>query len=124
MSFDPSPYIDYYRARNARERARTRKRAEAARAEAGRLAAAIASDDPSVRAVILFGSLAEGEPSHEGFDIDLAIVGGDVLRAMALTEESTFRVDLVDLDRVPDGVRSRILERGMVMSGARPSLRA
>ncbi len=117
MSFDPSPYIDYYRTRNERERIRTRRLAEDARKEAARLAAAIATGDRLVRAVFLFGSLAEGEPSHESFDIDLAMVGGDVLRAMALTEASPFRVDLADFERLPLGVRKRILERGVVLAG-------
>ncbi len=122
MSFDPAPYIEYHRRRNEHERARARVLAGAARAEAARLAAVIASDDPSVRAVILFGSLAEGEPTHTSFDVDLALVGGDVLRAMALTEESKFHVDVADFGRLPASVRTRILARGVVLSGVKPSL--
>ena len=94
-----------------------RTRADAARIEAQRLALAIHKADPRVRAVILFGSLAEGGPRQLDFDIDLALDGGDVDRALDLTESSPFEVDVVRLDLVPEHVRARIRARGVILSG-------
>jgi predicted nucleotidyltransferase len=67
--------------------------AEAARVEAARVARIISDSDAAVRRVILFGSLAKGMPRSEGFDIDLA-----------------------DLRLVPEHVRDRILDEGIVLS--------
>ncbi len=116
MSFDPRPYIDGILRANSRERREIARRAKAARAEARRLARLIARSDESVRAVYLFGSLAAGEPNRLEFDIDLAVQGGDIYRAMERVEDSQFDVDLVDLDRVPDHVRQAIVERGAVLA--------
>ena len=80
--------------------------------EADQIAAAIAAADPGVRAVYLFGSLAVGDPSHRGFDIDLAIEGGDVYTAEAVAESASFPVDVVSLERLPATVRKRIRETG------------
>ena len=113
MIFDPSPYIAGHRAANAAELAAIKKRAARAAQEARLLAERILAHDPAVEAVILFGSLAEGEPSHLDFDIDLALVGGDTYRAMEVTEESDFRVDVVSFALLPEHVRMRVKEKGM-----------
>jgi predicted nucleotidyltransferase len=93
MTFDPEPYAAHYREANEAEAARISIRAEAARVEAARVARIISDSDAAVRRVILFGSLAKGMPRSEGFDIDLA-----------------------DLRLVPEHVRARILDEGIVLS--------
>jgi predicted nucleotidyltransferase len=116
MSFDPRPIAAHYRARNEAELQAIRKRADAARKEARRIALRIRRADPGVRAVILFGSLAEEGPRRLDFDIDLALDGGDVYRALDSTEDSPFEVDVVRLDRLPEHVRERIRARGIFLS--------
>jgi len=117
MSFDPRPFVEHYRAENEAERRATRDRAAAALEEARRLAKRMLQEDSGVRAVILFGSLAEEGPRRKDFDIDLALDGGDLYRALDAAEDSAFDVDVVRLDRVPEHVRARIEARGIVLSG-------
>jgi len=116
MSFDPRPIAAYYRARNEAELRAIHKRAEAARKEAHRIALSIRQADPKVRAVILFGSLAEEGPRRLDFDIDLALDGGDVYKALDSTEGSQFEVDVVQLDRLPEHISERIRKRGVFLS--------
>ena len=116
MSFDPRPIAAHYRARNEAELQAIRERADAARKEAHRIALRIRQADPGVRAVILFGSLAEDGPRRLDFDIDLALDGGDVYKALDSTESSPFEVDVVRLDRLPEYVRERIRARGVFLS--------
>ncbi len=115
MPFDPERYAAGLREANRRERERIGERATQAREEAARLARAITDADPEVQAVYLFGSLAEGDPRHLDFDIDLAIDGGDVYAAEAVTEQSAYAVDVVALDRVPAHVRERVEQHGRVL---------
>jgi predicted nucleotidyltransferase len=121
MSFDPRPFADHYRAENEAELRVMRERAAAALGEARNLAGRIRQADSCVRAVILFGSLAEGGPRRKEFDIDLALDGGDLYKALDVVEDSVFDVDVVRLDRLPDHIRARIKARGMVLSGSLPS---
>jgi len=90
-----------------------RERAALALAEARRIAERIQGADSDVRSVILFGSLAEDGPRRKDFDIDLAIVGGDVYKAMDAADDSPFKVDIVSLERLPPHVRDRIARRGV-----------
>lgn len=115
MPCDPERYAAGLREANRREEARIAERSRRAREEAVRLARDIADADPSVRAVYLFGSLAADEPRRLGFDIDLAIDGGDVYAAEAVTEHSAFSVDVVSLDRIPPHVRERVEEHGRLL---------
>jgi len=116
MNFDPKPYAERIRRMNEAETARIRERAEKARAEARRLASAITTADPDVAKVFLFGSLAAGAPSSERFDIDLAIEGGDVYKALDLVDDSTFEVDVVQIDLLPDHFKARIESEGIVLA--------
>ncbi|MBL8965554.1 MAG: nucleotidyltransferase domain-containing protein [Spirochaetaceae bacterium] len=99
---------------NARERAELGIRLEAARGEARRLAALLAGM-PEVRRVLLFGSTATGRCYRRDSDIDLAIEGGDLLACMAVVEGSSFAVDLVEIERLPEGIRSRAREEGLLL---------
>ena len=116
MSFDPRPIAAHFRARNEAELRQIHKRADAARKEAHRIARRIRQADPEVHAVILFGSLAEEGPRRLDFDIDLALDGGDVYKALDSAEGSPFDVDVVRLDRLPEHVRERIRSRGVFLS--------
>lgn len=118
--FNPRPFVEHYKEQNRQELMVIGQRAEAARHEARALAERILQEDAEVRAVILFGSLAEGEPRRLDFDIDLALDGGDVFKALDAVEGSTFRVDIVRLDKVPQHLRSRITERGVLLVHRQP----
>jgi predicted nucleotidyltransferase len=111
--FDPGPYAAGIKRLNEIEREAIAARLAEAGLEACRLAAAVMAADREVRAVYLFGSVASGTPARTDFDIDLAIDGGDVFRAMEITGHSVFAVDVVDLHSVPEHVRKRILETGV-----------
>ena len=113
MSFDPEPYAAGLRAANEREGREIAARARDAIAESKRLAEAIGRADQEVRAVYLFGSLAKGLPTQPGFDIDLALQGGDTYRAMDAAADSDFEVDIVDLALLPAKVRETILLSGV-----------
>lgn len=112
MIFDPEPYARRILKENEVLRRRIRERREEAILEAERLAKAIVAADPEVRRVFLFGSLAEGMPKNLNFDIDLAIDGGDLYLAMGITDDSPFKVDIVELESLPEHVRKRVLEKG------------
>ena len=116
MKFDPGPYAAHYRAENEEEKRKTLSRYDTALEEARRLARRIKETDSSVRRVILFGSMAEGVPRNPDFDIDIALDGGDAYRAMDVTDESPYEVDVVELALLPAHVRKRILEKGIVLS--------
>lgn len=98
---------------NEAERRRIDERADAARAEAGRLARRILDSGRGGEAVYLFGSLAQGRPSSLDFDIDLALEGGDCARAMEVAADSPFRVDIVELEALPAHIRARVRETGI-----------
>jgi predicted nucleotidyltransferase len=119
MKFDPRPYAEHYRAENVAELSAIRERASAALVEARRLAERILREDSGVRAVILFGSLAEDGPRRKDFDIDLALEGGDLYKALDSVEDSAFDVDVVQLDRLPAHILARIDARGIVLAGSR-----
>jgi predicted nucleotidyltransferase len=116
MRFDLRPYVEHYRRENEKERLAISTRVATAMVEARRMAEEILAADPEARAVILFGSLAEGGPRRIDFDIDLALDGGDSYKAMDITESSAFKVDVVELDHLPEHVRVRIRARGKVLA--------
>jgi len=66
MSFDPERYAAGIRLANEREREAIAERLRRALTEARRLAEALKAVDPALRAVYLFGSVAEGTASRIG----------------------------------------------------------
>ena len=110
--------VEAENARNRAARERIGRRLEEARAEARRLAEDMGRADAEVKRVILFGSVASGKVRTETFDIDLGVVGGDLMELMRITEESAFGVDLVDLETVSSGFRRMVEERGEVLYDA------
>jgi predicted nucleotidyltransferase len=113
LSFDPRPFAAGLQRLNALELERIRARARLALEEAQRLAVSIQKSDGSVHSIFLFGSLATGGPRRLDFDIDIALEGGDIYRALDIVAESPFRVDLVDLSLVPEELAARIRETGL-----------
>lgn len=112
-TFDPTQYANTISQINENERIEIGLRLEKALTEAKRLALAIKVNDTSVRSVFLFGSVARANPTSLTFDIDLALDGGDVYKAMDITENSTFSVDIVDLRLLSEITRERILTGGI-----------
>jgi uncharacterized protein len=70
--------------------------------------------------VWLFGSLAEGRRFSMTSDIDLAILQlptDDYLRAIALMQDISpnFKVDLVQIERLPSTFKTEILKKGKLL---------
>lgn len=107
--------VDSERKRNRAGAARRRARLQAARREARRLARRFREEDPGLRRIILFGSVASGRVRSESFDIDLAVEAEEYLRLVAVAEKSSFSVDVVDLQSVSQGFRDRIEASGVLL---------
>lgn len=71
--------------------------------------------DPEVARIILFGSIAQRNPRSPDFDIDLALDEGYPYKAMDLTAESSFRIDLVCLPQLPVSMRRKVESSGIVV---------
>lgn len=65
--------------------------------EARRLAQRFAEEDPELRQVILFGSLATGEIGDREPKIDLAVESPRCLSLAAIALDSRFKADVIDL---------------------------
>lgn len=124
MAVDPIPHADKQafleaiamRAvlDNNRLRARAANRLEQSKKEALRLARALSELD-GIQKVIHFGSSASGRNFRLDSDIDLAIVGGDILDAVRVVESSSFRVDIIDIETVPSPLRDAVIGQGDVL---------
>lgn len=90
--------------------------AEAARAEAQRLAQILA-DDFGVKRVYLFGSFAWGFETRPDSDIDLAVEGlppGKFVFAYTRLERATrYKLDLASLEDLPSRLHNRVLKSGL-----------
>ncbi len=71
--------------------------------------------DPEIRAIILFGSLASGSPRSPHFDIDLAVDSDHYWDLLGIAMDQPIPVDLADLPRISEHIRSRILAEGKVL---------
>lgn len=67
-----------------------------------------------MKRVVRFGSVSSGRVRTLGFDIDLAVEGGDLLQAWRIADESSYAVDVVDLDHVIPGFHSAVEKQGEV----------
>ena len=97
-----------------REEVRQARRA-AARAEARRLAQRFAEEDPDLRQVILFGSLATGEIGDREPDIDLAVESARYLSLVAIALDSPFKVDVIDLANARPAILQAVDRDGEVI---------
>jgi predicted nucleotidyltransferase len=67
-----------------------------------------------VRFALVFGSWADGT-AHDASDLDLAVWAAEPIDIWGLLGELPDRVDLVDLQRVPEGLAGRIALTGRVV---------
>jgi predicted nucleotidyltransferase len=100
------------RLQNRLERKRLRSRLREAQREVSRLVAQFREIDPELQKVVLFGSLEQNSVRSLQFDIDLAVRSEQFLKLVACGLRSPFRVDVVDLEKLPVPVRRSIEEHG------------
>jgi predicted nucleotidyltransferase len=74
-------------------------------------------NDPHLRAIVLFGSLAAGTPDNPNFDIDLAVDSDKYWELLGIVLDQPIPVDLVDLPRAPRHIRRRIEAEGRWLYG-------
>lgn len=113
--FDPEIYAANIRKRNAEEIEAIKKRLALAKEEARMLSQKIYAQDSNVKTIYLFGSVATERVSSIDFDIDLAIEGGDIYKAMDIVESSNFKVDLVDFKKLPNRTQNLIKSTGTII---------
>ena len=111
--------VDSERTRSRLAASRLAALLERARTEAGRLAERFAREEPSLKRVILFGSVAAGRVRSERFDIDLAVEADRLGSLLCIAEESEFRVDLLDLSSTSESFRRIVQERGITLHDSR-----
>ncbi len=73
--------------------------------------------DPTITRIVLFGSLARDDVSSSNFDIDLAVScsGEHFLRLVSIALNNAFTVDVVDLDRADERIKSAIVRDGITL---------
>ena len=118
MAVDPSETAAYVQGMLERRSRALAKRAAEARRIAETLAVLLVKEYGAKR-VMLHGSLAHGS-FHERSDIDLVVEGlspTDLLDAgVALDDRAApFNLDLISLERQPEGLRKRIEEHGIAL---------
>jgi predicted nucleotidyltransferase len=100
---------------NRLEKERIEKRIEKAREFLATLVAEFLRIDPDIKKIVLFGSLAEGTVSREGFDIDIAVSSEGYLKLAAWCLNQPFTIDCIDLESASSHIAERIDERGEVL---------
>jgi len=113
--FNPEIYAANIRKLNIQESEAIKKKLAIAKEEAIILAKKIYAQNPAVKTIYLFGSVATQRASSLYFDIDLAIEGGDIYRAMDIVENSDFKVDLVDFKKLPKHTQDLIKSTGTII---------
>jgi predicted nucleotidyltransferase len=109
-------------ARRARAAARKREQAidqrrVAAMEQIEMLVQRFKEEDPHLRAIVLFGSLAAGTPVNPNFDIDLAVDSDKYWELLGIALDQPIPVDLVDLQRAARHIQSRIEAEGRWLYG-------
>ncbi|MDA8426565.1 MAG: nucleotidyltransferase domain-containing protein [Treponema sp.] len=108
--------IKAFREKRAAEEKKLRiGRIAEARAALPSLVEEIRRIDPGIRTILLFGSLARGEPRSARFDIDLAVDSDKYLQLVSWALDQSFAVDVVCLDDLDPAFRASILEYGKVL---------
>ncbi len=98
---------------------RIENRKEEAFREISRLIGRFQQIDPSLKRIILFGSLVEDTIRSENFDIDLSFEGREYYLCAAETLNSPFKIDLVDYDTCISHIKDEIDTKGIVVYGSR-----
>ncbi len=106
---------DRQRRENARVDGRISKRLAEARRFAAGLPRALRGVDPQIRKIVLFGSVASGDPTRLDFDIDVAVDSDLYVRLVDWALDQSWKIDLVDLERVGNALRQEIGTKGQVL---------
>lgn len=114
-SFDPAPFREGLRKRNARYQQALGYRIQEAQAFLPTLVNAFLSIDPDIEKIVLFGSLARGEPRSLEFDIDVAVRSKRYLKLVSWTLDQKWKIDLVDLDELSDTSLEGVEKTGVVL---------
>jgi predicted nucleotidyltransferase len=118
LSFDKLSRMAAYQERIQRQKADALAiRKTQALEEVHALVKKFLSLDPGITKIILFGSLARDDVSSLDSDIDLAVScsGEHFLMLGALAQDSTFKVDLVELSTAEKRIKDAIARDGMVL---------
>ena len=100
---------------NKLEDKRIKEKVQEAKQEIQRLVSQFLEIDPAVEKIVLFGSLVEGDVYSTYFDIDFAVRSEEYLKLVGCGLNSSFPVDVVDLDHVAEPIRSSIERYGKVL---------
>lgn len=86
--------------------------------EVYRLKEEFLKEDPQIKRLVLFGSLAKDNIRSLNFDIDLSFEGVEYYRCVSIALNSKFKVDLVDYRSARSFIREEIDTRGKVIYAA------
>ena len=111
-----SPEAERIKRRFGKERAQAEERRSRAQVYARKLALDMARADPTLKAVIGFGSTFETWRAYRmDSDIDLAIEGGDWGALWSTIPHGEFTVSLIDLDIQPAAFAEQVQTQGVVL---------
>lgn len=73
--------------------------------------------DPCIKRIVLFGSLARKDVSSIDFDIDIGVLCSKekYLAIVAEALDSSFKVDVVDLEHIDNRIKSAIDRDGVIL---------
>jgi predicted nucleotidyltransferase len=100
---------------NRLEDKRIQKKIREAKEEVQRLVKQFLEIDPAIERIVFFGSLAEDNVFSSHFDIDLAVRSEQYLKLVSCSLNSSFPVDVVDLDHVAAPIRASIERYGKII---------
>ena len=100
---------------NKLEDKRIKEKIREAKEEVNRLVNRFLEIDPAIEAIVLFGSLAEGNVFSLHFDIDIAVRSQEYLELVGCSLKSSFPVDVVDLDHISEHFKASIEKYGKIL---------
>ena len=100
---------------NKLEDKRIKEKIREAKEEVNRLVNRFLEIDPAIEAIVLFGSLAEGNVFSLHFDIDIAVRSQEYLELVSCGLKSSFPVDVVDLDHISEPFKASIEKYGKIL---------
>jgi len=111
-----SPEAERIKKRLEKERRQAQERRSKAQAFARTLSQEMAKADPSLNAVIGFGSTFETWRNYrKDSDIDLAILGGNWGLLWSMIPQNEFAVSLIELDIQPEAFAEHIRTHGVIL---------
>ena len=97
---------------NKLEDKRIQKKIREAKEEVQRVVKQFLEIDPAIEKIVLFGSPADGRVVSSHFDIDLGVRSEQYLKLVSCGLNSSFPVDVVDLDHLAAPIRASIEKYG------------